>query len=89
MYSGEAVKIDPPKISNIPNAEKFDMDEVTYVYYKDAECTKRICSFTEKDKKTAKLPHDPGTYYVKAMIAETDTYTKAESNVARIDIVAG
>lgn len=89
IYSGEAVKIDPPKISDIPNADKFNLSEITYSYYKDAECTKRICSFTEKDKKTPKLPHDPGTYYVKAMIAETDTHTKAESNVAKIDIVAG
>lgn len=88
IYSGEAVKIDPPKISDIPNADKFDFSEITYVYYKDAECSKRICSITEKDKKNSKLPCNLGTYYVKAMIAETDTHEKAESNIAKIDIVA-
>lgn len=59
------------------------------MYYKDPECTKKLCVFNPADKKISKsLPRNPGTYYVKAMTNDNRFYEKAESNVARLDIVA-
>ncbi len=89
FFTGEVILIDEVKISEVFSVSDFKGNEVTYVYYKDPECTKKLCVFNPADKKISRLlPRDPGTYYVKAMTNDNRFYEKAESNVARLDIVA-
>lgn len=69
-YSGKAVAIDAATVTG-------SKGEVTYKYYKDAECKTEV---EEKDILNA------GTYYVKAFVAEDDNYKSAESKAVKLII---
>lgn len=69
-YTGKPVAINPAVVEG-------STGKVTYHYYKDEACTKEISA----DAVVAN-----GTYYVKAVVEETNYYGEAESEVATLVI---
>lgn len=68
-YTGKEVKIDKASVNG-------STGKVTYKYYTDAKCTKKLSGY----------PVKAGTYYVKATVAATGTHNSAGSNVAKLVI---
>ena len=54
---------------------------VTYIYYTDKDCTKETTAENGASD-NGKVPMNAGTYYVKAIIAETDNYMSAEATTS-------
>ena len=70
-YTGEAIAYSG-KVTKSGSRGK-----VTYAYYSDANCTKKVSATNVKN---------PGLYYVKATLAESKNYDKATSAVAKLTI---
>lgn len=78
-YDNQYHTIDPASVT-YPEGKQSPkhMNEITYTYYTDAECTEKMA---ENEK-----PINAGIYYVKATMASDDLYKAAESNVAKLTI---
>lgn len=69
IYTGKAIKIDKANITG-------SKGKVTYTYYSDAKCRKKLKGYPKKI----------GTYYVRATVAATKTHESATSNIAKLVI---
>lgn len=69
IYTGKAIKIGKAKVTG-------SKGKVTYTYYTDAKCKKKLKNYPKK----------VGTYYVRAKVAATDTHKSAQSNIAKLVI---
>lgn len=61
-----------------PDGTALEID-VTYVYYQDAGCRMELSG----------VPEEPGIYYVKAFVEAHGNYAAAESDPARLEVMAG
>ena len=62
------------------------MGDVTYTYYTDAECTEKTTTAANGAEEEGGVPTFAGTYYVKAVVAETDNYDETASAAASFTI---
>lgn len=69
IYTGKAIKIGKAKVTG-------SKGKVTYTYYTDAKCKKKLKNYPKK----------VGTYYVRAKVAATSTHKSAQSNIAKLVI---
>ncbi len=69
IYTGKAIQIGKAKVTG-------SKGKVTYTYYTDAKCKKKLKGYPKK----------LGTYYVRATVAETKTHEGATSNIAKLVI---
>ncbi|MBS5673815.1 MAG: leucine-rich repeat protein, partial [Lachnospiraceae bacterium] len=69
IYTGKAIKIGKAKATG-------SKGKVTYTYYTDAKCKKKLKNYPKK----------VGTYYVRAKVAATSTHKSAQSNIAKLVI---
>lgn len=87
-FDGENKFIDCARVVGV-NEKPITNAKVKYIYYDDAQCTKKICIYSpssQNSKISNKKPKNPGVYFVKAVFVENDEYCSAESNVAKLTI---
>ena len=75
---------DAAKAPDITDSSNPGNGEVTYTYYTDAACTNKTTS-DDGAALDGAVPENAGTYYVKADVAETETYA-AGSGIAAFTI---
>jgi fructan beta-fructosidase len=68
-YTGKAISIGKANVTG-------STGKVTYTYYSDAKCTKKLSG----------APVNAGTYYVKATVAADDNYKAATSKAVKLTI---
>lgn len=88
-FDGKGKFIDNAVVTGVTSND-VPKSKITYTYYKDEQCKKKIFSYNSSSDKTKilnKAPTDLGTYYVKAVILKDENYLESESNIAKLQIV--
>ena len=88
-FDGNGKLIDDAVVTGV-TSEDVPKSKITYTYYKDEQCKKKILSYNssaDKSKILNKAPTDLGLYYVKAVVAKDTNYLESESNIAKLQIV--
>lgn len=87
-FDGEYKAIDAVSVMGV-DGKPINKAKVKYIYYMDAQCTKKLCIYSPSSKSSKipdKMPKNLGIYFVKAVFGENDEYCSAESNVAKLTI---
>ncbi len=83
VYTRNIIKINGATVT-LANDEIYN-GNITYIYYTDKDCTK-LTRKTHGAIIEGSAPRNIGSYFVKASIDETDNYTAATSNIAKLTI---
>ena len=76
-YTGKSVIVDKAQVTLV-GSDVYE-GSVVYRYYQDAGCRMELSG----------VPEEPGIYYVKAFVEAHGNYAAAESDPARLEVMAG